>query len=294
VGPASTPDPVEAILAAHGIRGPWAVLPTTGIANRIYATPDVVLRVASDHPEALGDARTESVAAPVARAAGIHVPRLIAFDDSRVLVDRPYSLWERVHARTVGESASEPVTAPRVWRDLGNELCRLHARVRTCDDPQGWLDDPTRRTDPAQLVSALGAQPWIERDTVARLERWLTRLHPSLDSAGPPCFLHNDAHGGNLLCSADDRLVALIDWGDAGWGDPAIELASVPLAAVPLVVAGYESEGGRFGGDAEARILFDQIAAAIEDAAGEHGPRRLEALLAFVRNAPARWRRLSW
>jgi len=84
---------VDAMFARHGIPGPWAPMPATGIANRIYTTREVVLRVATDHAESLLDARTESVAAPAAYAAGIQTPRLIAFDDSRTLLDRPFSLW---------------------------------------------------------------------------------------------------------------------------------------------------------------------------------------------------------
>jgi hypothetical protein len=57
-------DPVDRILSANRIPGPWQRLQSTGVANRIYATQDVVLRIATDHPEAVEDARTESVAAP--------------------------------------------------------------------------------------------------------------------------------------------------------------------------------------------------------------------------------------
>src|SRR6266852_3771870 len=138
------PNLVDAMLALHGIPGPWAPMPATGIVNRIYATQDVVLRVATDHPESVLDARTESVAAPVARAAGIKVPRLIAFDDSRTLVDRPYSLWERVHGETFGLFASDPRLAPATWRAVGQELATLHSRVHECPDALGWLDRPER------------------------------------------------------------------------------------------------------------------------------------------------------
>jgi hypothetical protein len=62
-------DPVGEILERHGITDPWSTLESTGVANRIYAPRDVVLRVATDHPEAVSDARTESVAAPVVSAA---------------------------------------------------------------------------------------------------------------------------------------------------------------------------------------------------------------------------------
>ena len=91
---------IDAVFARHGVSGPWEPLPSTGLANRVYATADVVLRVATDHPDGVVDARTESVAAPVARAAGVLTPRLIAFDDTRTLVDVPFSLWERVRGET--------------------------------------------------------------------------------------------------------------------------------------------------------------------------------------------------
>ena len=47
----------------------WETLTWTGIANRIYATSDAVVRIATDHAEAVEDARTESVAAPIAELA---------------------------------------------------------------------------------------------------------------------------------------------------------------------------------------------------------------------------------
>ena len=139
-------DSVGDILARQGIDGPWHPLTAPGLANRIYATDDVVLRIATDHPEAVEDARTESVAAPVARAAGVLVPRLIAFDDSRTIVDHPYSLWERVHGETLGLLPPTPrLTA--TWAAVGRQLARLHGDVRDCPDPQGWLDRPDRERD---------------------------------------------------------------------------------------------------------------------------------------------------
>jgi hypothetical protein len=48
-------DRVDDILACHGVRGPWEALKATGVANRIYATKDVVLGVAKDNAEAVAD-----------------------------------------------------------------------------------------------------------------------------------------------------------------------------------------------------------------------------------------------
>jgi thiamine kinase-like enzyme len=95
------------------------------------------------------------------------------------------------------------------------------------------------------------------------------------------------------MCTTDGGLVALIDWGDAGWGDPVLELAALPIEAVPHVVAGYEAEGGELGGDAEARILFDQLRAAIDQVASGGRQDAIAAVADFVRTAEPRWRRLS-
>src|SRR5262249_23915275 len=119
------PDLVDAMFERHGIPGPWAPMRATGVANRIYATQEVVLRVATDQAEIFWDARTESVAAPAAYAAGIQTPRLIAFDDSRTLLDRPFSLWERVHGETLGLLELGPGQLSDCWRQVGRELFRL-------------------------------------------------------------------------------------------------------------------------------------------------------------------------
>ena len=50
---------VDAMFARHGVPGPWEPLPSLGLADRIFATRDVVLRVATDHPDGVADARTD-------------------------------------------------------------------------------------------------------------------------------------------------------------------------------------------------------------------------------------------
>jgi fructosamine-3-kinase len=278
-------DPVEEILRAHRINGPWAPLPATGIANRIYATADVVLRIATDHPDGVLDARTESVAAPVARAAGIKTPELIVFDDSRVLIDRPYSIWERVHGETLGLVAPDARDVLGTWAQVGRELAKLHLTIRECPDPHGWLDAP-EYGDPRNYLAAL------DQPIRGRVGRWLERLSPALDVAVTPRFLHGDLHDMNVMCSRSGNLLALIDWGDAGWGDPAIEFTDVPLAALPTVVEAYESIApGLLGAGAEARILWYRLARGMKRlATGSASADRVAEHLAFREKAPPRWK----
>jgi aminoglycoside phosphotransferase (APT) family kinase protein len=236
------PEIITALFAAHGVSGLWEELPSTGVANRIFATRDVVLRVATDHPEAEPDARTESVAAPVAHAAGILTPRLIAFDDTRTLIGRPFSLWERVHGETLGATNLSPQKIADVWRAVGRELAKLHARVRACADPNGYLDQPARNQDVSAQLNRLVAAQQIEVDAAQRIERFAQELQSRSATEVEPCFIHDDIYAMNVMCSSAGELLAILDWGDAGWGDPAIDFASMPLEAVGPALEGYEAE----------------------------------------------------
>ena len=281
----SAPTLVDSILAGYGIRGPWIPLPATGVANRIYATHDVVLRIATDHADAVDDARTESVAAPVARAAGIRTPRLIAFDDSRALVDRPFSLWERVHGETLGLIGLRPSQLAETWYAVGAELARLHLGVTECPDPNGYLDTPGRPLDLASQLGRMRDDGRIDRATAHVVESLIDELVPH---QGMPevnrYFLHDDIHAMNVMCTPAGELLALIDWGDAGWGDPTLELAAVPLAFILDVVAGYEATNpGGLGEFPAARLIWDKLHYALRDLAEDRARAiPLDALRRFV------------
>ena len=260
------PDPVDAIFSAYGIRGPWESLHNTGIANRIYATREVVLRVATDHPDAFSDARTESVAAPVAHAAGVLTPRILAFDDSRKLLDRPFSLWERVNGETLGRYSSIADSTPNTWHAVGRQLAVLHTRVDQCDDPRGYLYQPDRNPDLGALLARLLSTGRVGNELAREIGVFIEELRPAVSAATSVCFLHNDVHEMNILCACDDSLLALIDWGDAGWGDPTLEFAQIPLSAIPYVMAGYRDvDSGLLGDDPKAKIVWDKLDYALEE-----------------------------
>jgi aminoglycoside phosphotransferase (APT) family kinase protein len=259
-------DPVDRILEAHRITGPWERLTSTGVANRVYATRDVVLRVATDHLDAVVDARTESVAAPVARAAGVLTPRLIAFDDSRTIVDRPFSLWERVHGETLGDWKLGAEARREVWREAGEQLARLHEGVRSCPDPDGYLEDTRRELRLDRVVRRFADCGRGSTELVREIERLIVELTPFVSRrSAPDCFVHNDLHEWNLLCGSEGGLLAAIDWGDAGWGDPTLDFAAVPLECLAAALEGY---GRRelLGEQPEARFVWDRLHNALEDA----------------------------
>ncbi len=260
------PNVIDAIFARYGESGPWEPLPSLGLANRIFATWDVVLRVATDHPDGVVDARTESVAAPVARAAGILTPRLIAFDDTRTLVDRPFSLWERVHGETLGLTTLTRHQMSDVWRGVGRELAKLHLRVRECADPDGYLDEPARDQDIGAAVKRLVDAGKADLDMARRIERMAEELRPRIADVIQTRFIHDDVHPMNVMCSSSGELLAIIDWGDAGWGDPSLDFAAIPFDDIPSALEGYEAEApGLLGGDPEGRVAWNKLLDAIDD-----------------------------
>ena len=257
---------VDAMFARHGVSGPWEPLPSLGLANRIFATCDVVLRVATDHPDGVVDARTESVAAPVARAAGILTPQLIAFDDTRTLVDRPFSLWERVHGETLGLTKLARHQMADVWRGVGRELARLHLRVRECADPDGYLDQPVRDQDIGAVVKRLVDAGRVDIGMARRIERLTEELRPRVADVIETRFIHDDVHPMNVMCSSSGELLAIIDWGDAGWGDPSLDFAAIPFDDIPSALEGYEAEApGLLGRDPEARFAWNKLLDAMND-----------------------------
>jgi hypothetical protein len=119
---------IKKILIKNKIDEPYIKLKTQGVANEIYATPSFILRIPTEHPEAIFDALTESVAAPVAKANGIKTPELIYFDDSFSISDKTYSIWERVDGLTLGE-VENYLDFHNTWREIGFEIGKIHTGV---------------------------------------------------------------------------------------------------------------------------------------------------------------------
>lgn len=272
---------VDEILRQLRIRGPWSALAHRGLAKRIYVTPDVVVGIATDHPDAIGDLRTESVVAGVVRAAGVRAPALLAFDDTRTLVDRPWAAWERVHGTPLREKWPRYADAEASWREVGAELALLHRAVTSCPDPHGWLDRHERAPDPRASLPDLP----LSDEQRAWLERVAARLEPLTRRAAPPRFLHGDAHGMNVIVGDDGALRALIDWGDAGWGDPAIELAELPVDAWRFALDGYRAAGGDLGDDAIPLLLWQRLDYALAHLA-DGRTARLDELVRLRDQAP--------
>jgi aminoglycoside phosphotransferase (APT) family kinase protein len=282
------PDLIDAMFSRHGVSGAWEPLVSTGIANWIFGTHDVVLRVATNHPDGVPDARTESVAAPAAHAVGILTPRMIAFDDTRTIVDRPFSLWERVHGETLGRITLAGERRLAAWRAVGRELARVHRLVTVCPDPEGYLDAPGDEPDVNRLLATLIAEGRLDAGAARDIES-ACRERSDAVRAIDAAFTHGDAHAMNVMCDEGGKLLALIDWGDAGWSDPILDFASMPLDIIPSAVAGYEAEAGEpLNTGSRARLVRAKVLSALDHFV-RHPDRALDGddLRRFARSALA-------
>jgi aminoglycoside phosphotransferase (APT) family kinase protein len=267
---------LDAILKRAGLHYTSAdvtPLASSGVANVLYAIgADYILRISRDHPDAISDAHTESVAVPAVTAQHIKTPHLVTFDDSGDILPVPYTMYERVRGKSLLETPGDHATLASVYREFGAEIARLHQRVLDCPDPHNFLDKPYR-IDALKLVDDLTTAGYLSTDNHVWLHTVFNRLHPAVQEAtGFRRFLHDDAHPGNVMVD-NGGFAALLDWGDAGWGDPTMEFVYIPSRAVPTALEGYRSVMPLDGDDtAEARILWDHLARALSRLKREPAP----------------------
>lgn len=258
---AMTPAIADAITRRHklGIVVPEP-LPNIGIINTLYRCgDDYLLRVPRDHPAHVAQGRTESIAARVARDAGVRTPRLAVYDDACDLLPVPYSIMERVPGVNLESLGRDPGDMPQVWHELGRDLARLHSGVRA-DGPAGALRTEKPSADPRVLVAKRASDGWFTALEARWLTAWLDRIAPIAMVRAAPCCLHLDVQATNIMVQDASEYMALLDWGCAGWGDPAWDFFGMPLRAVPTILAGHRSLAP-LGADegAEARILWRHL-----------------------------------
>jgi aminoglycoside phosphotransferase (APT) family kinase protein len=235
------------------------------VINSIYLLgQEFVLRIPRNHEGTVAQARTEAIAAPMARAAGVRTPRLIAYDDSCDLLPVPYTIYERVHGRTLGLLDWEPAETHLVWHELGRDLALLHTGV-SADGPAGRLREAEDWPDPRALVEERAIDGWFTGLEVRWFTRWLDRISPAATIPTPRRMLHLDIQATNVMLR-DDAFAysALLDWGCAGLGDAASDFCGIPMRVVPTMLEGHRSIAPLDADDgAEARILWRHLQIAL-------------------------------
>ena len=279
------------------LSGPIQPMASNGVVHALWALGrDFVLRVPKPEEMCLGDLRAEVAAIPVVRSAGVRTPTLIAFDDSREIIEVPYAIVERVHGTDLSQLAHDDTRLPDLFRQLGVQLATLH--TAPVPDP-----NPRFRVPGTWDVDALLVETVAAGMLDASAQRWFASVLAETDTGDATtrtCLLHNDVKPDNMMVNQRDELV-LIDWGDAGIGDPAHDLAGLRAAAIARALVGYrEIVGDATDPTFEQRIVRLALSNSLaglrrSPATGPSWYRPLAAamadLLAFATDHPETWRR---
>lgn len=263
------PDPVEVpptlaveMARRNGLGAEVArPMPSQGIINTVIALDDrFVLKVPRDHPAHVGQAHTEAQAIPLAVAAGVRTPRLVAYDTSLDLVPVPFLIVEQVDGQDIESSRVDPAAIDAVWVDVGLDLARLHQSVPL----DAWPSKSGPRTDvpsePEELLGQRVDDGWFTYAEAAWIGPWLKRLDALCGAGTARQATHSDVQMSNIIISGGGQYKALIDWGCASIDDPVVDFRPMPLAAVPALLRGYRQVTPLPDDDnAEARILLSRI-----------------------------------
>jgi hygromycin-B 7''-O-kinase len=251
---------VEQIGRRHGLAGEPELL-RGGLVNEAWRIGDAVIRIV--HKEGCdGEAAVEARVVPLATAAGIRTPALIAADLSGALAPRPYTIYRRIDGVVLGYLPPDPARYQAAFHELGVQAAALHQIEVPPADRDALrgraIPDPRRALAQARDAGAVAAA------TVAAIADWLDHVEPALGAPPRPCLVHNDLHPWNLVVDPDTAaLVGILDWGDARLGDPAMELTAMPLFALPAMLAGYRAGGGVIDDGFVARALWSGTALAL-------------------------------
>lgn len=244
-------------LSGGAIQENWAVdVRSNGETHRFVLRRNAPATIEASHSR-----KDEYLLLSAAWAAGVTVPRPVAFCEDQALIGAPFALMERVGGVGYGPKVVRDRTLggdrARLGRELGRQLARIH-RIEP-DAALAAILGP-KPSNPGQAEIAL-LRGWLDDIALVRpgLEwalRWAERNMPL---PGEIVLAHRDYRTGNFLID-EDGLTAILDWEFAGWSGPMADIGwfcaecwrfSRPdlegggLCHREDFYAGYEAESGR-------------------------------------------------
>src|ERR1044072_2921244 len=166
---------VEAICARYGLRGEPVLLPTMGMVNEVWIAGDHVLRISLDE-EAEDNAALEARIVPIAVDAGVLTPKLVAFDDSKALVDRTFTIYERERGVTLGTLEAKP--GPWI-EQLAHQIAKMHrSKVPTGEKPQ----QVSTRSDVEASIAKSVDYGRLTPSDASLLLNWTERRAPAFEA----------------------------------------------------------------------------------------------------------------
>lgn len=194
---------------------------------------------------------------------GVRVPAVVATDFDRRIIDGDYAFLSDVPGRPLHEVQADLPDEPRLRRELGAMMARIHRVKGTYFGYDHAAQAPTWREAYLAMVGDLrddAARFHVEVDVPSDVIAANAHL---LDAVEEPGLVHFDLWDGNILVQ-DGEVMGLIDGERSLWGDPVAEFVSLNMFKwfedSPDLVAGYQEESGRrFDDDAVRRLALYKI-----------------------------------
>jgi aminoglycoside phosphotransferase (APT) family kinase protein len=182
----------------------------------------------------------------------VPVGEILAYDESRTLLDRDYLIMERLPGRALAESRLTARQLDAVLEQVGVCLAQMHALVT---DRYGYLGAHRPMAPQPTWVQAFD-EMWnrllddvvvcggYTPEEAGVYRRLLAAYRPHFDRPVPASLLHMDVWSQNILVDEGGRLTGLVDLDRALWGDPEIEFAVLDYCGIsePAFWVGYGQE----------------------------------------------------
>jgi len=165
---------------------------------------------------------------------GIPVPRVLACDATKRLLDRDYMITAYIEGMALADMDADEHVKRAIHRETGRYACQMHSLAH---DQFGRVADVLRgrghaqwseclRTEIAGFAEKAAQTKIFSARQLRRMERIYARHSTLLDEITAPRLVHADLWGGNILVSAQNTLAAVIDADRAIYGDVEFEFAS--------------------------------------------------------------------
>ena len=191
----------------------------------------------------------------------VPVARILAYDDSRTLIDRDYLLMERLPGRPLTEARVTGPLYAHILHQVGGYLQQMHALTA---ERYGYLGAHHPMEPQASwweafvvmwnsILNDIVAAGGYTAEEAAFMRQLLRTYRSSFDRSVPASLLHMDVWHQNILVDAQGTVTGLVDLDRALWGDPEIEFAVLDYCGIskPAFWKGY---GKSRDASSEARI----------------------------------------
>ncbi len=179
----------------------------------------------------------------------VPVAEVLAYDDSRAMVDRDYLLMERLPGQSLTEARLTGQQLDGVLEQVGVHLAQMHTLVadrygyvgahRPMQPQPTWVEAFTVMWN--KLLDDIVACGGYTPDEADGFRRLLEIYRPHFDRPVPASLLHMDVWSQNILVDETGRVTGLVDLDRALWGDPEIEFAVLDYCGIsePAFWQGY-------------------------------------------------------